>query len=546
MVRLAGFVLALVLVSGVPALAADEATILLAQADPGTRSRAATLQLHSRPLFQFRGDLVGYTPEDRAEASARRIEQHLRDGGPGNISVKEVAEGNQILIDGAHVFLITPADVNVLENETLASLTDETVNKLQIAISEARELRDFETVMWSVIFVVLATLIYALIIHFLVRYTSKLRSWLAEKLGSRVEKLKIAGMPTIDPASFRRFMEATVTVLLWVLTLVATYSWATFGMLQFPYTRGWGEQLMNFLLGTAGNVLFSMLGAIPDLMTVLVIVLVARFISGLSHMFFDRVERGWVYVRWMDRDIARPTRRLTTVVIWLFALAMAYPYLPGADTNAFRGLSVIVGLMISIGASSVVGQAASGLVLMYSRAFRAGEYVQIGDKEGTVKELGMFATRVMTPSGEELVLPNSFVLSQSTRNHSRLANGGYSIDTTVTIGYDTPWRQVQAMLKEAAARTEGIRKQPAPYVVQTALSDFYVEYRLVARADADQPRPTVLSELHANILDTFNEHNVQIMSPHYLADPGRPKIVPQTAWYAPPAVMPDNPEKSAA
>jgi small-conductance mechanosensitive channel len=248
----------------------------------------------------------------------------------------------------------------------------------------------------------------------------------------------------------------------------------------------------------------------------------------------------------MDRDIARPTRKLTTVVIWLFALAMAYPYLPGAQTEAFKGLSVIVGLMISIGASSVVGQAASGLVLMYSRTFRPGEYVQIGDKEGTVKELGMFATRVLSPSGEELVLPNSYVLGQSTRNHSRLANGGYSVDTTVTIGYDTPWRQVHAMLEQAAAQTDDIREYPAPYVSQKALSDFYVEYRLVARADADKPRPAVLSALHSNILDLFNEYGVQIMSPHYRTDPQQPKIVPKSGWFPAPAAEPEPAEKPAA
>ena len=232
-------------------------------------------------------------------------------------------------------------------------------------------------------------------------------------------------------------------------------------------------------------------------------------------------------------------------MIWLFALAMAYPYLPGAETNAFKGLSVLAGLMVSIGASSVVGQAASGLILMYSRAFRAGEYVSIGDSEGKVLELGMFATRLATVSGEELIVPNSHILSHPTRNLSRMAVGGYAIDTSVTIGYDTPWRQVHALLKLAAERTEAIRKRPEPYVIQTALSDFYVEYRLVARADAEAPRPRVLSELHASILDVFNEHGVQIMSPHYLKDPATPKVVAEQDWYAAPAKAPEPPEEGS-
>ncbi len=529
-----------------PAFGNDETGILLAQLDTDNRTRTATLQLHSRPIFVFRADFASYTPEERAAGAARRIESQLKAGGPGEVSAKTTPQGSQILLDGERVLLITPDDVNLLEAETLDSLTEATIAKLELAVAEVHELRDLETVLKSLGYLLLATLIYALTIHFLVRYTVRLRVWLADQLGTRVEKLRIAGMPAFDPARFRKGTEATVTLLFWTLSLVATYAWVTFGMLQFPYTRGWGERLKDFLLEMTGDLLYSMLGAIPGLITVLAIVIIARFINHLAKMFFDRVERGWVYVRWVDRDTARPTRRITTVVIWLFALAMAYPYLPGAQTNAFKGLSVLLGLMVSIGASSIVAQAASGLILMYSRAFRAGEYVRVGDKEGTVRELGMFATRLATVSGEELILPNSHVLAQTTHNLSRMSAGGYAIDTTVTIGYDTPWRQVHAILQEAASRTAPIRKSPAPYVIQTALSDFYVEYRLVARADADKPRPTVLSDLHANILDAFNEHGVQIMSPHYLGDPGEPKLVPKTQWFTPPAIVPELPEKTPA
>ena len=521
------------------ALGSDEPAIVLAQLDTESRARTATLQLHSRTVFVFRADFAGYTPEERATGAARRIDAQIKAGGSGEIGSSATPQGNQILLDGERVLLITPGDVNLLEAETLDSLTDETIANLKVAVAEVYELRDLETVLKSLGYLLLATLIYGLTLHLLVRYTVRLRVWLADQLGTHVEKLKIAGIPAIEPARFRKGAEGTVTLFFWALSLVATYSWVTFGMLQFPYTRGWGERLKDFLLEMTGDLVSSMLGAIPGLVTVLAIVIIARFINHLAKMFFDRVERGWVYVRWVDKDTARPTRRIATVVIWLFALAMAYPYLPGAQTNAFKGLSVLLGLMVSIGASSVVAQAASGLILMYSRAFRAGEYVRVGDDEGTVRELGMFATRLATVSGEELILPNSHILGHTTHNLSRMSSGGYAIDTTVTIGYDTPWRQVHAILQEASNRTTPIRKSPAPYVIQTALSDFYVEYRLVARADTGQPRPTVLSELHANILDVFNEHGVQIMSPHYFADPGASKLVPRVPW-SPATTIPEK------
>jgi small-conductance mechanosensitive channel len=224
--------------------------------------------------------------------------------------------------------------------------------------------------------------------------------------------------------------------------------------------------------------------------------------------------------------------------VWLFALAMAYPYLPGSQTQAFKGLSVLVGLMVSIGASGTVSQAASGLMLMYTRAYRVGECVRIQDTEGTVVEVGLLSTRVRTGTGDEVMLPNTLVLGNTSRNYSRTVDGtGFVIDTTVTIGYDTPWRQVDAMLKEASRRVECIAETPPPRVIQTALGDFYVEYRLVAysRREKPQTRAEALSQLHANIQDVFNEYGVQIMSPHYEADPSGAKVVPSDRWFAEPA-----------
>jgi small-conductance mechanosensitive channel len=240
-------------------------------------------------------------------------------------------------------------------------------------------------------------------------------------------------------------------------------------------------------------------------------------------------------------DTARPTRRLFSVAVWLFAIVMAYPYLPGSNSEAFKGMSVLVGLMVTMGGSSLFGQAASGLILMYSRTVRVGEYVRINDQEGTVTELGTFTTKIRTGLGEEVTVPNTVVLGTVTKNYSRAVKGhGYVVDTVVTIGYDTPWRQVEAMLKEAARRTDGVLADPEPRVFQTGLSDFYPEYRLVCQAVPSEPRPraVVLSNLHAHIQDVFNEYGVQIMSPHYLGDPADAKVVPKARWYAKPASPP--------
>ena len=291
----------------------------------------------------------------------------------------------------------------------------------------------------------------------------------------------------------------------------------------------------------------AVIDAIPGLVTALIIFFITRAVSRLLDRFFERIESGHLSLNWLDADVAVPTRRLAKVAIWLFALAMAFPYLPGAHTEAFKGMSVLLGLMLSLGASNLVGQAAGGLILTYTRAFKLGEYVRIGEHEGTVTEMGMFSTRIRTGLGEELTLSNAAVVGATTKNYSRVVKGaGFILDTTVTIGYDTPWRQVHAMLVEAAHRTEGVLLDPVPVVFQTALSDWYPEYRLVCQAIPAEPRPraVLLSTLHANIQDVFNEYGVQIMSPQYFEDPAEPKLVPPENWYAAPAKGPDHSPKA--
>jgi small-conductance mechanosensitive channel len=333
-----------------------------------------------------------------------------------------------------------------------------------------------------------------------------------------------------------------VAIVRWFLVAIVSYEWLSFILSRFPYTRPWGEQLNDYLLTTVFGIVFGIVDAVPGIGVAIAIFFVARFGIGLLHGFFERVSTGESPTRWLDADTMPTTRRLASIAVWLFAIAMAYPYLPGAQTEAFKGLSVLVGLMVSLGASSIVGQGAAGLILTYSRTIRVGEFVRVGDQEGTVTEMGMFTTRIRTGLGEELTLPNSLITGSVTKNYSREVKGrGYIVDTVVTIGYDTPWRQVEAMLFEAAKRTPGILQSPVPRVFQTALSDYYPEYRLVCQAVPEQPRPRaeVLSLLHANIQDVFNEHGVQIMSPHYMGDPAEAKVVAPEQWYLSPAKKPE-------
>jgi small-conductance mechanosensitive channel len=248
------------------------------------------------------------------------------------------------------------------------------------------------------------------------------------------------------------------------------------------------------------------------------------------------VERRALEVHWLQPDVAKATRRVVIVVMWIFALTVAYPYIPGSNSAAFKGVSVFVGLMVSLGATGLVNQIVSGMVIVYARAFSPGEYVRMGDTEGVVEEIGVLSTKVSTRRREHITIPNAVLINTSVTNYSRDAEeNGAIISTAVTIGYDVPWRQVHALLKLAASRCSKLRHEPEPLVLQNGLSDFYVEYVLIVGIDDPADRYIVSSDLHGLIQDAFNEHGVQILSPHYLDKAEEPVVVPKDRWSPPPA-----------
>jgi small-conductance mechanosensitive channel len=484
------------------------------------------LKYGARHIATFRSPVLGYSPAQRAAAASVRIDALAKTDGPHTVLPKPADGSMAIEVNGKTVFMILRGDVNELAGEELEATAQSAATELGKVLDEIAEQRSMRRMLIAGALAVVATVAFVFGVFAIVR----LRRWLATAVkDATTARLGPGASAVLHPDYVGKAFVAGAALMSWIAIGLLVYVYATFVLEQFPITRPLGEGLKGALLNLLEKVGGAILGALPGLALVAVIFFLARMLTQILGAFFQRVERGAIAVRWLEPDIAAPTRRIAFAVVWLFALAMAYPYLPGAQSDAFKGLSVLVGLMISLGASSTVSQAASGLILMYSRAFRVGEYVRIGDTEGTVVEVSMLVTRIRTGLGEEVMLPNGVVLGTTSKNYSRMFPKvhGFILDTTVTIGYDAPWRQVRAMLLEAAKRTPDVLADPAPYVVQTALSDFYVEYRLVTYALPDHPvqRVKALGELHANIQDVFNENGVQIMSPHYLGDPENPKIV---------------------
>jgi small-conductance mechanosensitive channel len=499
----------------------------------------AEVALANRTVAVLRGPFMGIDAERRARrAQAALLELAALDG-PGRVSVRIEPQGHALLIDGQLAFMLVAADADRLKGQSLAQASEHARAALQQALDESREGRQVQRLLRAAGVSLLATLVAAAA----VRLAWRTRRWVIGRIERSTAQggvlLQLGNVPFLTTDRLAVGARIAALVPFWAVVLMVTYEWVGFVLSQFPYTRPWGEGLTRFLLGVVSRLGEGALRALPDLVVAIVIFLIARGVIAVARPAFARVAASGVRDgSWLDADTVRPTQKLFNLAVVLFALVMAYPYLPGSDSEAFKGVSVLIGLMVTLGGSSLVGQSVSGLVLMYSRTLRLGEYVRIAEHEGTVTRLGTFTTSIRTGLGEELTLPNALVLGTVTKNYSRATHGpGFVVDTTLTIGYDTPWRQVEAMLVEAARRTPGILADPAPRVFQTALSDFYPEYRLVCQASPTEPRPRaeVLSTLHARIQDVFNEHGVQIMSPHYLGDPVAAKVVPPADWYRAPA-----------
>jgi small-conductance mechanosensitive channel len=510
----------------------------LAQDKTVEAPREASVVVANRTLTVLRAPFMGVSPERRARRAEAVLQELMDRAGEGKVTVQVEPQGHALLVDGELALMLTPGDADSLRGQTLAQASQAARAALQRALAETREGRDVQRLLYSALNGLLASLAAAAIVVL----TWRVRRWASARLSAMVAhhagRVRVAGAELWQADRLVAIVGFCLRALSLTVVTVVTYEWLSFVLRQFPYTRPWGEGLTAFLVGVAENLGEGALRSLPDLVIAMVIFLIARGVILMFRPFFSRLAAGTTKGGWLDSDTARPTQRLFSVSVGLFAVVMAYPYLPGAGSDAFKGMSVLIGLMVSVGGSSLFSQAASGMVLMYSRTLRVGEYVRIAEHEGTVTEMGAFTTRIRTGLGEELTLPNALVLGTVTKNYSRVASGsGFVVDTVVTIGYDTPWRQVEAMLIMAAGRTPGVLAQPAPRVFQTALTDFYPEYRLVCVASPRQPRPRaeVLSTLHAQIQDVFNEYGVQIMSPHYLGDPAGAKVVPPQAWYSAPA-----------
>ena len=360
-----------------------------------------------------------------------------------------------------------------------------------------------------------------------------------QRLKNHLKALEAQSARFLKAQQLANVLRSALKAIFVLLQAVLVFLSLNFVLGLYPWTRPLAAWLLDLILNPLHAMALAVLATVPNLVFIALLILATRYILKMIETFFSSIDQGAIRLASFEREWAWPTYRITRLLVIVFAVVVIYPYVPGSQSDAFKGISIFLGVIISLGSSSIIANIIAGYSLAYRRPFKIGDRVKINGAIGDVMEMRVLVARLRSPKNEEIVIPSTAILNGEVINYSTLAREqGLVLHTTIGIGYETPWRQVDAMLRLAADRTVGLLKQPAPFVLKTALGDFAVTYELNAYCKDPQAMARLYTTLHENILDVFNEHGVAIMTPAYISDPPEPKIVPKDQWYAAPAAPP--------
>ena len=467
-------------------------------------------------LFTKRG---GYAPQQRAQMTGAAIEEigkrfNLR---PDSVSidhsdiVSDLMYGNKVLLS------LTDQDA-LWEGVSRDSLAKE---RRQNVITKLHEMKAEHSV-WRMAKRILYFLLVIVGQYLLFRLTN----WLFRKLKVRILRLKdtkikpvsIQGYELLDAqkqANLLVFLAGIGRYILMGIQLVITVPLI---FIIFPQTEGLAYRLLGYIWNPIRNIFVDIIDYIPNLFTIVVIWYAVKYLVRMVLYLAREIEAGRLKFNGFYPDWAMPTFHIVRFLLYAFMIAMIYPYLPGSDSGVFQGISVFVGLIVSLGSSTVIGNIIAGLVITYMRPFKMGDRIKLNDTTGDIIEKTPLVTRIRTPKNEVVTVPNSFIMSSHTVNYSTSAREyGLIIHSEVSIGYDVPWRQVNQILIDAALNTPGVVDDPRPFVLETSLSDWYPVYQINAYIKEAHKMSQIYSDLHQTIQDKFNEAGIEIMSPHYMA-----------------------------
>lgn len=470
-------------------------------------------------LFLIHTKLGSFSPNERSEAISRRIKK-LSDNANFSADSLQVAEAETTfdIVYGETIVMSVSQNDALWEDTTAFELAKNYTSRIADDVIRYQA----ETSIWNVLLKIGLALLVLVVIWFLIKYISKLFTWTAKKIEAQEDK-RIKGIKLKDYTLFDAKRQVTALLFVnkvakWFIILVSIYIALPILFGIFPWTRGFADTLLGYILNPIKSIFASIWNYLPDLITIIVIVIVFRYVLKGIRFLKEEVAKGNLKINGFYPDWANPTYQIVRVLVIAFMIVAIWNYIPGSDSPVFQGISVFLGFLFTFGSAGSLSNIIAGLVLTYMRLFKIGDRVKIGDVFGDVIEKSSLVTRVRTPKNEIISIPNSTVMSSHTINYSSDApEKGLIIHTTVTIGYDVPWKKMHAALIEAAKRTELVMENPEPFVLQTSLEDFYVAYQINAYVQEANKQATIYSNLHQNIQDVCNEHGIEILSPHYRA-----------------------------
>jgi small-conductance mechanosensitive channel len=476
-------------------------------------------------------DSLGYpTARARAQVIRRRLLTLARSDLPlDSIRSEPTAVGARILAGSATVAQITWDDLPPGETRTPAELARAMVPELRAGIERERKLFQPVRLATSAVLTAVLGLAYLALAWVLWTRGRQLARIAGAKAAHVVGAIQVRGVTLLHR---RAVASAAYRATLFVLTLALLllgYALLSYAFSLFPWTQGWGARLGSFAFDLIGGALSAAMRALPGIFLALLVLLGFRVLIRFVSRLLDRVGAGRLVLPGLHPELVKPTKLLVRIFLWVAAIVIVYPLIPGSDSPAFKGVSILLGVVVSLGSTGLVENLLAGLVLTYARSYRLGERIGTGEIIGDVANMGLLTTKVLTIKNEVVTLGNAQILRGSVKNYSRQAaeGPGLILHTSVTIGYDTPWRTVHALLIEAADATEGIERVPRPFVLQRSLQDFYIQYEINAYTRRPNEMVDLYGRLHQSIQDAFRRAGVEIMSPHYRSiRDGNPSTVP--------------------
>ncbi len=489
-----------------------------AQQTPQAEPDRAPVRLRGRTLFFVQERILSFTPEDRARAIAERLERLYKDplSSVEAVTLEEGESTTDLVIGDRVIMSVTERDARAA-GRSRQELAAEYAGVIDRTLQELHRQYSLTSLMLGALYTLLTLAALAVLLFLFSklfpRIYARLDSWRDRRIPSlRIQKLTLASSSRLTDlliwlAKAVR-VAATVIVLYISLPLVLGF---------FPWTRGYAVIVYRFISTPVGAVTRGFVAYLPNLFFIAVILFVTYYLIKFTKLIFNEIGKGTISLPGFYRGWARPTFKIVRFLIIAFTAIAIFPYLPGAGSDAFKGVSLFLGVLFSLGSTGAIANIVAGVVLTYTRAFEIGDRVKISDTVGDVMDRTLLATYVRTTKNVDITVPNAMVLGSHIINYSTSAQTGLILHTSVTIGYDVPWKQVHELLLAAARATENVEEDPAPYVLQTSLDDFYVSYELNAYTDKPRMMAKIYSDLHQNIQDMFNEAGVEIMSPHFSA-----------------------------